>query len=301
VVSAFSYYDSNDSILLADDRHAILAIVRSEDPDVASGDDIDIQSILVAVNEAGNAADGFEIEIVSTRLIEEQIEVIFEKDFQRVMVISLVFGLGILLLAFRALVAAVIPLVMAIFAIITALGVVAVVSQTYAFAESYREVLILMGLAVGIDYSLFVMSRFLNERAGGRPKLEAIAVASNTTGRAVVYVAGDTADGIDFEKRVSTAAPLVFSFVLGFSFLLLFAHVPFHCHRNQSHHPQPPISSGGVRRTGYGVSVGLGYQHPWLRGDRHHRGMVATVPFRDPLRTFHGLPHAAVEPDQGVP
>ncbi len=221
VVSAFSYYDSNDSILLADDRHAILAIVRSEDPDVASGDDIDIQSILVAVNEAGNAADGFEIEIVSTRLIEEQIEVIFEKDFQRVMVISLVFGLGILLLAFRALVAAVIPLVMAIFAIITALGVVAVVSQTYAFAESYREVLILMGLAVGIDYSLFVMSRFLNERAGGRPKLEAIAVASNTTGRAVVYVAGDTADGIDFEKRVSTAAPLVFSFVLGFSFLLL--------------------------------------------------------------------------------
>ncbi len=76
---------------------------------------------------------------------------------------------------------------MAIVAIFTALGIVAVISQKYAFAESYAEVLLLMGLAVGIDYSLFVISRFRHERTAGRPKLEAIAVASNTTGRAVVY------------------------------------------------------------------------------------------------------------------
>ena len=47
--------------------------------------------------------------------------------------------------------------------------------------------ILLMGLAVGIDYSLFVLSRYRRERATGRPKLEAISVASNTTGRAVFY------------------------------------------------------------------------------------------------------------------
>ncbi len=91
------------------------------------------------------------------------------------------------MLAFRALVAALIPLVMAVGAIFSALGIVAVISQNYAFAETYAEVLLLMGLAVGIDYSLFVISRFRTERNAGRAKLDAIATASNTTGRAVVY------------------------------------------------------------------------------------------------------------------
>jgi uncharacterized membrane protein YdfJ with MMPL/SSD domain len=56
------------------------------------------------------------------------------------------FGLGVLILAFRAVVAALIPLVMAIVAIFTALGIVAVISQKFAFAESYAEVLLLMVL-----------------------------------------------------------------------------------------------------------------------------------------------------------
>ena len=139
------------------------------------------------MDQASIEAAGFEIEVVSFRLIEDQFEDIIAEDFQRILIISLIFGLGVLLLAFRALVAAVIPLVMAISSIFTALGIVAVISQSYAFAESYAEVLLLMGLAVGIDYSLFVISRFRSERTAGRPKLEAIAVASNTTGRAVVY------------------------------------------------------------------------------------------------------------------
>ena len=112
---------------------------------------------------------------------------IIADDFKRILIVSLIFGLGILLIAFRAVVAATIPLVMAVGAIFSALGIVAVISQSYAFAETYAEVLLLMGLAVGIDYSLFVMSRFRNERSAGRPKLEAIAVASNTTGRAVFF------------------------------------------------------------------------------------------------------------------
>ena len=86
--------------------------------------------------------------------------------------------------------AAVVPLVMAIGAIFTAIGVAALVSQVYPLVELYAEMILLMGLAVGIDYSLFIVSRFRAERRAGRAgraKLDAISVASNTTGRAVFY------------------------------------------------------------------------------------------------------------------
>ena len=132
-------------------------------------------------------APGFEIELFSFRLIDDQIEDIITEDFNRILVISLIAGLIILVLAFRALVAAVVPLAMAIGSIFSALGIAALVSQVYPLVDLYAEILLLMGLAVGIDYSLFVVSRFRAERRDGRPKLEAITVASNTTGRAVFY------------------------------------------------------------------------------------------------------------------
>jgi RND superfamily putative drug exporter len=187
VTTVLNYYDDSDTDLRADDRNAVLIVARSEDPTVSHNGDIDVQPIMDAVDRANTSAPGFEVGIISSRIIEDEFEDIIEKDFQRILLVSMFFGLGVLILAFRAVVAALIPLVMAIVAIFTALGIVAVISQKYAFAESYAEVLLLMGLAVGIDYSLFVISRFRHERTAGRPKLEAIAVASNTTGRAVVY------------------------------------------------------------------------------------------------------------------
>ena len=92
-----------------------------------------------------------------------------------------------MLLAFRAVVAAIVPLTMAVGAIFTAIGVATLVSRAYPLVELYSEMILLMGLAVGIDYSLFILSRFRTELRAGRPKLEAITVASSTTGRAVFY------------------------------------------------------------------------------------------------------------------
>ena len=125
--------------------------------------------------------------IISNSLIQNEIDDILEEDFQRILIISLVFSLIVLLLAFRAVVAAAIPLIMAISAIFTALGVTALISQVYPLVDLYAEMILLMGLAVGIDYSLFIVSRFRSERKLGKPKLEAIAFAGDTTGRAVFY------------------------------------------------------------------------------------------------------------------
>ena len=187
VTAVNSFFDTGDSGMVADDRNAVLALVTLQNPRDSSSPNIEIGSLLDAVNAAASEADGFEIEVVSLRLMEDQLDEILEEDFARILLISLGFGLIVLIMAFRALVAAVIPLVMAIGAIISAIGVAALVSQVYPLVELYAEMILLMGLAVGIDYSLFVVNRFRSERRAGRDKLQAISVASNTTGRAVFY------------------------------------------------------------------------------------------------------------------
>ena len=92
-----------------------------------------------------------------------------------------------MLIAFRGVVAAALPLVLAVGSIFAALGVATLVSYVYPMVDFLAQVVLLMGMAVGVDYSLFIVSRYRSERKAGRPKLEAIAVASNTTGWAGFY------------------------------------------------------------------------------------------------------------------
>ena len=139
------------------------------------------------VRQASDEAVDIEAGVYSFRLLDDELDEILTEDFNRILIISMVVGLIILILAFRALVAAIIPLVMAIGSIFTAIGIAALVSQVYPLVELYAEMILLMGLAVGIDYSLFIISRYRMERSAGRPKMEAIFVAANTTGRAVFY------------------------------------------------------------------------------------------------------------------
>ncbi len=182
VATVASYYDTQSPEMASRDGHAVLAQVRIKRGDSAERN---IEAALVAVRSANEAGGGFRIAMTGN--LNNQIEEVVEEDFARILLVTMVLGLGILLIAFRAVVAAIIPLVLAVGAIFSAMAVAAVVSQSYALATEYQEMILLMGLAVGIDYSLFIISRFRTERAAGRPKLDAISVASNTTGRAVFY------------------------------------------------------------------------------------------------------------------
>ena len=94
----------------------------------------------------------------------------------------------ILLIAFGAIVAAVVPLVLAITSLLAAFGILALYSQIVAPVSPYAtQLIVLIGLAVAVDYSLFMITRFRTERRHGRPKLAAIDVASATAGRAVFF------------------------------------------------------------------------------------------------------------------
>jgi RND superfamily putative drug exporter len=96
-------------------------------------------------------------------------------------------ALIILVLVFGAVVAGLVPLVLAMLSIIIGLGVVAILAQTMSLSVFVVNMLTGMGLALGIDYALFVVSRYREERGRGLAKADAIAASSTTANRAVVF------------------------------------------------------------------------------------------------------------------
>ena len=147
--------------------------------------------VLDTVAEANAASGGFEIVVGGTASINKQTLELVNEDMGRALFLNLPVTFVILALVFGALVAALVPLALALAATITAFGILTLISQSYALSETYTEVVLLMGLATGIDYALFVISRFRSERRAGRSKEEALRVASGTSGKAVVF-AGTT-------------------------------------------------------------------------------------------------------------
>jgi uncharacterized membrane protein YdfJ with MMPL/SSD domain len=108
------------------------------------------------------------------------------KDFARAESISIPLTFGILLVAFGALVAALVPLVLALTSVVAAGGLLAPASQALHVDGSASTMLLLIGLAVGVDYSLFYLRRQREERAAGRSTRDAVDIAAATSGRSVL-------------------------------------------------------------------------------------------------------------------
>ena len=108
------------------------------------------------------------------------------QDFRKAEATSLPVTLFILVLAFGALVAAGVPLLLAITAVTAALGLTQLISHLLHVDQSINSVILLIGLAVGVDYSLFYLRREREERARGRSPADALQTAAATSGRAVL-------------------------------------------------------------------------------------------------------------------
>jgi RND superfamily putative drug exporter len=108
------------------------------------------------------------------------------KDFHRAELISLPVTLIVLLIAFGSGIAAAVPVLLAVGAVATALGVTALISHWVPVDPSTQSLVLLIGLAVGVDYALFVLRRSREERAAGRTVRESVRRAGSTAGRAVI-------------------------------------------------------------------------------------------------------------------
>jgi uncharacterized membrane protein YdfJ with MMPL/SSD domain len=141
---------------------------------------------LRATSAAQAAHRDFTVEQFGEASVEKQLTDVIGKDFQRALVTSLPITLAILLITFGALVAASIPLLLALTAVMGTIGIVALISHISPVDTSINEVILLIGLAVGVDYSMFYLRREREERERGSSEEAALAAAAATSGRAVL-------------------------------------------------------------------------------------------------------------------
>ncbi len=166
------------------DGHA--ALVNADlkgDPDKA---DKTAGTTFAAVDRAKRASPGFEIGVAGDGTAQKQLSDSINSDFGKAETLSVPITLLILVVAFGALVAAGIPVILAISAVMATIGLVSIPSHLFPVDQSISSVILLIGMAVGVDYSLFYLRREREERARGRSPLEAIDVAAATSGRAVL-------------------------------------------------------------------------------------------------------------------
>jgi uncharacterized membrane protein YdfJ with MMPL/SSD domain len=143
------------------------------DPVVAAVDDVQAAHPELFIGSFGVSAD-------------KEVEGAFMDDLKKAGLLSIPVTLIILIVVFGALVAAGIPLLLALTAIVATFGLVALPSALIPIDEVTYELILLIGLAVGVDYSMFYLKREREERAAGRSEEAALEAAAATSGRSVL-------------------------------------------------------------------------------------------------------------------
>jgi putative drug exporter of the RND superfamily len=181
-----SYYDLIQQApeqavgLVSKDERATLISVALKDTEVSTIEE------LRTVAEEGTP-DGFTVQVAGQGVLFADFTEIAEEDLQRGETIGIGIALIVLIGVFASMVAAIVPVVMALFAIAVALGLVSLIGQLVDFNLFVTNMVTMIGLAVGIDYSLFIVSRYREERKKGFPRLDAIGAAGATANRAVFF------------------------------------------------------------------------------------------------------------------
>ena len=177
------YAKGNEGQLSDDGRSALVTFDLPGDDDASEKL---VDGPLAAVKAAERAHPGLRIEEFGDASADKALNAAFEDDFKKAEITSLPITLIILILAFGALLAAFVPLVLAVTAVAAAIGLIGPLSQIWPVDEAISSVVLLIGLAVGVDYSMFYLRREREERAAGRSEEAALAAASATSGRAVL-------------------------------------------------------------------------------------------------------------------
>jgi len=170
--------------IVNEERDAALIFVRM----AGSADEatLEVEKIHEIIDHA-NEDDRFDVVITGNATLSLDFIEGSEKDLLTGEAIGIPAAIVILILVFGAIVAAAIPLMIAILAIVIALGIAAVVGEGFQLSIFVVNVATMMGLAVGIDYSLFIIERYREERRKGSSIDDSIEIASNTASRAVLF------------------------------------------------------------------------------------------------------------------
>ncbi|HTX27272.1 MAG TPA: MMPL family transporter [Streptosporangiaceae bacterium] len=182
-----------------------------------AGDD---QAVVPAANAVAALAarhPGLTIEEAGGATLDRATGSVTDQDFHKAEITSVPISLVLLLIVFGSLVAAGIPLLLAGTAVISAISLLAIPSRWLPIDSTTSAVVLLVGMAVGIDYSLFYLRRTREERAAGHDTHEALRIAAGSSGRAIVVsgltvmvaLAGLFLTGIDVFSGIAVGTIMV--------------------------------------------------------------------------------------------
>ncbi|MER7572428.1 MMPL family transporter [Streptomyces sp. NPDC126514] len=181
VTDITSPYDADT--LSEDGRSALVQFDMRGDAETASER---VEPVLDAVAEVQKDHPALTIEEIGAASMMKTFDDAFGDDFKKAEYSAVPVALGILLIAFGALVAALLPVLLAITAIMATMGLMGIVSHVMPMGDVANSVMLLVGLAVGVDYCLFYLRREREERAAGKDPQTALRIAAATSGRAIV-------------------------------------------------------------------------------------------------------------------
>ncbi|MER6526162.1 MMPL family transporter [Streptomyces sp. NPDC001508] len=146
----------------------------------------DVPRLLDATDATAAAFPALRVEEVGDASMSAALDSRLDGDFRKAELVSIPVTLAILLVAFGALLAAGVPVLLALSSVGAAIGLSALASQLVPATDVLDSVILLIGMAVGVDYSLFYLRRDREERALGRDRIDAVEIAAATSGHAVV-------------------------------------------------------------------------------------------------------------------
>jgi uncharacterized membrane protein YdfJ with MMPL/SSD domain len=174
----------NVDVRISPDRHTVLVTANVQNFDA-------IDSTRTAVLAVGRAHPELAVGETGDVTASDARDRVVNRDLHRAELLSVPVTLFVLLFAFGSIVAALVPLLLALTAVAAAFGLLGPISQTFPLDDSVKTVVLLIGMAVGVDYALFYVIRSREERHRGVPSHEAIERTARTSGRTVL-VSGTT-------------------------------------------------------------------------------------------------------------
>jgi len=187
VASATNVYEARaagaaeaDGLVSADGRTTLIPVTLTS----YEAGSKHIEAFLATLDR--HEGDGFRLPTVGTVSIDETFNGIAEKDLQKAELIGIPVAVLILAIVLRALVAPGLPLVLAMGSILIATGLAALFGRVHELSFYVVNMITMIGLAVGIDYALFIVERYREERRRGADTLTAIEVAGGTASKAVL-------------------------------------------------------------------------------------------------------------------
>jgi RND superfamily putative drug exporter len=183
VTGASTFSTTGDSSLVSKDGHAtLIPVIMAGGVDQGMKNADKLHALVVA-----NAGHGFRLAQTGDASINRMATTLAESDLGRAEIFGVPAALVVLLVVFGAVLAAFMPLGLGIISIVLAVALTSLIGHVYTMSTFVMNVLSMMGLAVGIDYTLFIISRYREERARGLAKTDAIAATGATANRAIFF------------------------------------------------------------------------------------------------------------------